>query len=129
MKKDIESREDLERMLRAFYEKVFTDDLISHFFIEVVPLDLAHHLPVITDFWESVLLNGRDYRRNVMQLHIDIHKLSPIHKEHLDRWVQLFTQTVDAFFEGDKATLAKQRALSIATLMDIKMNHTNERRL
>ncbi len=129
MKRDIESREDLEKMLKAFYTKVFTDDLISHFFTEVVPLNLEQHLPTITNFWESVLLNGRDYRKNVMQLHIDIHTLSPIKKEHLDRWVHLFTQTVDEFFEGEKATLAKQRAVSIATIMDMKMNHDNVRKL
>ena len=58
-KRDIENRADLERMLGAFYKKVFKDDLISHFFIEVVPLNLETHIPVIADFWESVLLDGR----------------------------------------------------------------------
>lgn len=120
-KKDIETRADLEEMLTAFYKKVFNDDLISHFFTEVVPLDLEHHLPLIADFWESVLLEARGYRKNVMEIHQNIHALSPIHKRHLDRWVQLFSETVDAFFEGDKANLAKQRATSIATMMDVKM--------
>src|SRR5215210_4552256 len=111
MKHDIENRKDLESLLKAFYEKVFKDELISGFFTVVVPMRLEEHLPVITDFWESVLFNTQGYRKNVMQLHIGIHRLSPIHKEHLDRWVQLFTATVDEFFEGEKATLAKQRAL------------------
>ena len=39
-KRDIENRADLERLLEVFYKKVFKDDLISHFFIEVVPLNL-----------------------------------------------------------------------------------------
>ncbi len=123
--KDIETREDLEMMLTAFYEKVFNDDLISHFFIEVVPLRLDHHLPLITDFWESVLLNAQGYRRNVMEIHLDIHKKSPLEKQHLDRWVQLFTKTVDHFFDGPKAILAKQRAQSIATMMGIKISQSN----
>ena len=124
-KKDIEVRADLKKMLEAFYKKVFKDDLISHFFIEVVPLDLEHHLPVITDFWESVLLDARGYRKNVMQVHADIHQKSKLQKEHLDRWVALFTGTVDEFFEGPKATLAKQRAASIATMMNLKLNRTD----
>jgi len=33
----------------------------------------------------------------------------------------LFMQTIDELFEGDKALLAKQRALSIATVMKIKI--------
>ena len=122
-KRDIETRADLERMLEAFYKKVFKDDLISHFFIEVVPLNLEHHLPVITDFWESVLLDAKGYRKNVMQVHADIHQKAALQKEHLDRWVALFSETVDQFFEGSKATLAKQRAASIATMMNLKLNH------
>jgi hemoglobin len=125
MMSDIETREHLEIMLTAFYQKVFKDDLISHFFTEVVPLDLNHHLPLITDFWESVLLNAQGYKRNVMEIHLNINKKSALTKEHLDRWVQLFTATVDQFFEGGKATLAKQRAQSIATMMSIKISQSN----
>jgi hemoglobin len=125
MKKDIETRADLESVLRAFYTKVFDDDLIRHFFTEVVPLDLKHHIPVITDFWESVVLGTHGYRRNVMDIHQQISRLSPLNKVHLDRWVQLFTATVGEFFEGPNAERMKQRAASIATLMDIRINHPN----
>lgn len=123
MKKDIETRADLEVMLQSFYTKVFDDKVISHFFTEVVPLNLEHHLPHIADFWESVLLDAKGYRKNVMEVHRNIHKLSSIQKEHLDRWVQLFTETVDEHFEGAKAILAKQRAGSIATMMNVKLNY------
>jgi hemoglobin len=123
--RDIESRADLEQMLAAFYKKVFDDALIRHFFIEVVPLNLEHHLPVITDFWASVLLNEHGYRKNVMEIHQNINALSPLKKEHLDRWVQLFSETIDEYFEGPKAVLAKQRAQSIATMMHIKMTQPN----
>lgn len=123
MKKDIESREDLVRMLTLFYQNAFSDELIGRFFTEVVPLDLATHIPVIADFWESVVFGARGYRKNVMEIHGHIHQLSAIKKEHLDRWVKLFTETVDELFEGEKALLIKQRARSIATLMDIKLNH------
>lgn len=124
-KKDIEERADLESMLESFYQKVFNDDLISHFFLEVVPLNLETHLPVITDFWESVLLDGRGYRKNVMEIHQNISAKSKIGKEHLDRWVKIFSETVDERFEGPKATLAKQRATSIATMMHLKIDHPN----
>lgn len=123
MRKDIETRANIELLLCDFYEKVFKDELIGHFFTEVVPLDLDTHLPVITDFWESVLLDGRGYRKNVMEIHRDISSKSKIEKLHFDRWVQLFTETVDKYYEGTKANLAKQRAASIATMMNIKINY------
>ena len=124
-KRDIENRADLERLLEVFYKKVFKDDLISHFFIEVVPLNLETHIPVIADFWESVLLDGRGYRKNVMEIHLNISEKSKINKEHFERWVKIFSETVDDLFEGAKASLAKQRAASIATMMNIKIDYPN----
>jgi hemoglobin len=125
MKRDIESRDDLVQLLEAFYTKAFADELIGHFFTKVVPLNLEVHIPVIADFWEAIIFNKHTYKKNVMVVHQHIHHLSHIKKEHLDRWVQIFTGTVDEMFEGDKATLIKQRGSSIATLMDIKLNHSN----
>jgi hemoglobin len=120
-KRDVETRRDLEVLLADFYAKVFKDDLIAFFFIEVEPLNLETHLPVITDFWEAVVFGARSYRKNVMEIHQQISAKAAIEKKHLDRWVLLFTQTVDTHFEGPNATLMKQRAQSIATLMQIKL--------
>ena len=122
--KDIESRSDIDTVLVSFYQKAFTDNLIGLFFTEVVPLNLTTHLPVITDFWEGVIFNTHSYRKNVMEIHQHIHQLSSIKKQHLDRWVQIFTITIDEHYAGEKTNLMKQRAASIATLMDIKLNHS-----
>lgn len=110
-------------MLAHFYEKALVDEVIGFFFTKVVPLNMETHLPLITDFWESVVLGTRGYGKNVMQVHQHIHHLSQIKKEHLDRWVQLFTQTIDEHFEGPNAILMAQRARSIATMMNLKLNH------
>ena len=123
MKPDLQNREDIEAVLEAFYSAVFRDPVIGYFFTEVVPLKLEEHLPVIADFWESVVFGARGYRKDVMAVHRGIHELSAIRKEHLDRWVALFTATVEEGFAGERAELMKQRARSIATLMDLKLNH------
>ena len=120
---DVETRADLERMLTAFYEKVFQDELIGRFFTEVVPLNLDVHLPVITDFWESVVFDLHTYQKNVLAIHQHIHQIVPIEKKHLDRWVEVFHKTVDEFFEGSKAEKMKKRAVSVATFMNIKLNN------
>ena len=39
---------------------------------------------------------------------------------------KLFQSTVDELFTGDKAELAKQRALSIATVMKLKTIYLNK---
>jgi len=45
----------------------------------------------------------------------------PLTRAHFTRWNELFAQTVDELFEGTNAILAKQRALSISTVMQIKI--------
>ena len=122
MKKDIETTTELEALLRSFYEKAFQNQQIGHFFTEVVQLDLEKHLPHIRQFWESVIFNRGSYHKNVMLVHQHINDLYPISKEDLDTWVRLFVQTIDAGFEGSNAELMKQRAHSIATLMDMRLH-------
>ncbi|MFM7023056.1 MAG: group III truncated hemoglobin [Flavobacteriales bacterium] len=121
-KHDIQTRTDIENLVNTFYRKVQQDDLIAHFFNEVVQLDWSKHIPVMYDFWESILLDKHNYKGNPMPAHVSLNEKSPMKKEHFDRWVLLFTATVDQLFTGEKADRAKTRALSIATVMQIKIH-------
>ena len=122
---DIESREDIEKLIIQFYEKVKLDTTIGFIFNEVVKIDWVHHIPVIVNFWESILLDNPVYDKNAMQVHYDLNKKVPLQKEHFDSWMNLFTATVDELFEGKIAALAKTRAKSIGHLMLFKMSTTN----
>lgn len=122
MKSDIASRADIEILVNTFYRKVQKDELIAHFFNEVVQLDWNKHIPVMYSFWESILLDKHSYQGNPMPIHVSLNEKSPMKKEHFDRWVELFFSTVDELFSGEKAELAKTRALSIATVMQVKIH-------
>jgi hemoglobin len=121
MKKDIVNRSDIELLVNSFYDKVNRDPLIAFFFSEVVVVDWDKHLPVMYDFWENILFYTGKYEGNPMAKHKDIHQKCPMKMEHFQRWIFLFTETVDELFEGSISELAKQRATSIATVMQIKM--------
>lgn len=121
MKADITSREDLDLLMRSFYDKLLSDDVVSYLFTEVIELDLEEHFPRLVDFWEVQLLNGGQYQGNPMKIHMDLHFKEPLTKSHFDRWLEHFNSSVDEHFEGSKAYLAKERALSIATVMQIKI--------
>lgn len=126
MKRDLQKREDILLLLEAFYNKAFLDERIGFFFTDVVPLNLETHIPVIADFWESIVFGKQGYRKNVMEVHQRISHLSTIRKEHLDRWVEIFCSNVDEYFMGKNATLMQQRARSIASLMNWKLNPENK---
>jgi hemoglobin len=121
MKKDIKTREDIELLVRAFYDKVKTDPVIGHLFTSVFKINWEKHFSVMYDFWENILFYTGSYAGNPIESHQRFHKIFPLNEEHFKRWVVLFTETVDELFEGEKALLAKQRAFSIATVMKIKI--------
>lgn len=125
MKKDIENRDDLLLLVDEFYKKLLSDPTISYIFTDVAKINLQAHLPILVDFWDMVLFQSDTYQKNALQLHMHLHQQSPFTKEHFATWLNYFNQTVDELFEGDVAFLAKQRAKSVATIMQIKMAHPN----
>jgi hemoglobin len=120
-KTDIRHRNDLDRLIGRFYERLLVDPEIGHFFTEVVQLDLAHHLPRIAGFWEMVLFQTGDYVGEPMTAHLNLNRLSALEPAHFEVWLRHFAATVDDLFVGNNAELAKQRAASIAQLMQIKI--------
>ena len=119
--KDLGSRTDIAKVVDRFYDKVKTDDLISFFFSEVVPVNWNEHLPVMYDFWEQVVFGTGPYLGNPMKIHMNLNQLSPLKQVHFERWTELFIATVNELYQGENAERMKQRAISIATVMQIKM--------
>ena len=122
MKKDISNREDLLQLLTLFYTKLLADKSISYLFTDIAKIDLPLHMDTLVNFWDSVLFQNDVYRKNAMQPHMNLHQKSPLQKHHFETWLTYFNESVDELFEGEKAFLAKERALSIATVMQIKVS-------
>lgn len=118
---DIQTRADIELLLTKFYEQAFADPVIGYIFTDVTRLDLKKHLPVIANFWEDMLLTSHNYFGNPMKIHQQIDQLSRLNHEHFTRWLQLWEQTIDTYFAGEKATMAKERAANIAKIMMAKI--------
>jgi len=121
LKKDIESRDDIERLVNTFYEQAIANEKIGYFFTQVVTLDWQKHIPTICDFWETTLLGKIKYKGNPMLKHIELNKLSPLRPEHFEEWVTIWQQTVNQLFEGRKAQEANQRAENISKIMQFKI--------
>ena len=126
MKPDITNRADIEKFIGSFYENVKQDKTIGFIFTEVVEMNWEKHIPVIVDFWETILLDNPVYKHNAMEVHYGLNKKIPLQKEHFTSWLQLFNAAVDNLFEGKIADLAKTRAKSIAGIMLFKMEDINK---
>lgn len=121
MLEDIKERQDIKLLVDSFYKKVLDDEVIGYIFTDVVKLDWAHHIPTMYNFWETTLLHKAVYKGNPMQVHLELNKKEQLKPEHFDRWLKLFSETIDIHFKGQTADLAKTRALSIATMMQVKI--------
>ncbi len=125
-KNDITTRADIEKLMLQFYGKVKIDTTIGFIFTDVANINWSHHVPMIVDFWGTILLDNPVYKKNAMEVHYALNKIIPLQKEHFDKWLLLFFETIDELSEGNTAKLAKARAKSIAGLMLYKMTGTNK---
>ncbi len=111
---DIIDRKDIEVLVNSFYDKVKSDDLLLAAFSQV---NWPHHLPIMYNFWYSMLFGDQSYQGNPFQKHVHL----AIDSSHFNRWLELFIQTVDEHFAGFKADEVKTRAQNIAGVFQHKM--------
>ena len=112
--KDITTTEDVQFLVDTFYGKVLENKELQPFFRH---LDFEHHKPKMVHFWSFVLLDVSGYTTNVTEKHLNM----PLKHEHFQLWLALFAETIDAHFEGEKATMAKERARVIAWTIESKI--------
>jgi len=123
MKQDLKGKEDIRLLINTFYDRVKEDATIGYLFNDVAKVNWEKHLPVMYAFWEQIIFHTGEYSGNPMAAHQRLHQQSPLQAAHFGRWKQLFLETVDLLFEGEHASVAKQRAQSIAIAMELKVLH------
>jgi hemoglobin len=113
-RRDITDREDIAGLVTAFYRRAFADNILGTIFLDIAQMDLPAHLPVMCNFWETVLLRAGVYHRNALRPHLDLNTKVELTPAHFARWLDLWTATVDERHTGEKAELAKVQATRIA---------------
>ena len=121
--KEITAREDIDILVKSFYDKLLMDELLHSIFRKMVVSHLDAHLVTIADFWDSILLDANDYRGNVTEKHFEVDKQFHLTKAEFDRWLLHWNSTVDELYTGEKAEMAKFRAKSIADIMQYKLEY------
>lgn len=111
---DLEA-EQLHDLLTAFYEIVEQDELLASYFAVV---DMAAHMPVIVDFWSTMLFHTGRYTRNAFRPHLSMPGLTAA---HFARWLSTLEATVDARYVGDNAERMKELAGRIAYSMQLRL--------
>ena len=117
IKQEIKTVEQVKELVDKFYSKVNTDELLSPIFNDEAKVNWEEHLPKMYTFWSTQLLGTGNYNGRPFPPHAVLH----IGKNHFERWLQLFTETVNENFTGEVAESAKAKAANIAAIFQYKL--------
>ncbi len=121
---DLTTRADVEALLRRFYGRVFVDEVLAEPFAELRIKGLDAHIPVMCDFWETVLFRAGLYRGSALHAHRHVHQRTPLSARHFVRWLATWNNTVDEMHRGPVAEHAKLQAARIAWAMHRRLTGT-----
>ena len=105
----IESVDDIEMLVRLFYRAVVPDAVLGPTF-HAMQVDWSAHIPKIVDYWADRLLGHRDYDGDPVAAHQPVLDRFPFGAAEVNRWLELWDETVDEYFVGRVAERAKERA-------------------
>ena len=111
---DLDDPEQVAEMVRRFYADVAQDSLLGPMFNDIARVDWSAHLPKLTAFWCRALLSMPGYEGNPYRSHQITNAMSPFTVAHFERWLELFTETVDLGWAGPKAEHAKALGRKVA---------------
>jgi hemoglobin len=118
-KKEILSLEDIKLLVNTFYDKVRDDKLIGSIFNERIQNRWPEHLNKMYTFWQTVLLGEHTYFGSPFPPHAQL----PIEQIHFERWLALFSETLNELFSGEVAKEAIWRANKMAVMFQYKIEH------
>ena len=119
---DISGRPEIESLVNRFYERVREDETLGFIFDSVAEVNWETHLPKMYAFWETVLFKSGGYRGNPLAAHAKLVPKTEMGRAQFDRWLELFTQTVDDMFTGPNAEHIKSCAEDMANVIYSKIN-------
>ena len=118
-KKEILTLDDIKLLVNTFYDKVREDTFIGPIFNERIQNRWPEHLAKMYTFWQTVLLGDHTYYGSPFPPHAQL----PVEREHFERWLSLFSQTLNELFTGQKAEEAMWRADKMAEMFQYKIEH------
>ena len=104
-----EQRDAIDRMVRLFYERGLTDELLGPIFRERIH-DWDAHIPIVANFWSSMLHGTQRYKGNAFGVHMQL-KFEP---EAFERWIATFESAVTDTLAPDDAAKAIRIARHMA---------------
>lgn len=122
-REDIQNLEDIKILVNEFYDSIRKDELLGPIFNSIIKNRWSEHLEKMYRFWQTVLLEEHTYYGSPFPPHAQM----PIEKLHFDQWIKLFSNTVDNYFQGEKADKAKWQGSRMANMFLFKIEYYRDK--
>ena len=116
--KPIECQEDIQLLVNTFYSKIRKDELLGPIFnSHISENQWPHHLIKLTDFWETNLFGVRKFKGSPTKKHLKVDENLDyrIDALHFGKWLNLWVETINELFTGERADKAIYMARKMAT--------------
>jgi hemoglobin len=116
--RDLDDPVEILELVTRQYSDVVQDELLAPYFdFGTGDGNWQAHIRSVADYWNHVVLLAPDYEIDVIESHRSIHEEHPFTPDLFDRWLEIFTDTVDGGWRGPNAERAKKRATGMAWAM------------
>lgn len=122
LKKEIENLTDIKLLVNEFYGKVRKDELLKDIFNHIIQDRWPEHLDKMYKFWQTVLLGDHTYKGSPFPPHA----VMPVDKEHFERWLMLWSETVNKYYVGEKAERAIWQGQRMAQMFLSKIRYMRD---
>ncbi|KTD40318.1 group III truncated hemoglobin [Legionella parisiensis] len=104
----------IEKLVTHFYQKVQQDEILGPIFNDTAQIDWDEHIPLLCQFWNSIMLKTNEYHGNAYQKHTLLKQRIQIEETHFVRWLNLFQEEAVNHLPWDAAKEIFQKASYIA---------------
>lgn len=118
-KRNILQLKDIKLLVDSFYGKVREDEILAPIFNQRIGDKWPEHLEKMYRFWQTILLGTHTYFGSPFAPHASL----PVDMNHFNRWLELFNETIDDHFCGEKAEEARWRAGKMAEMFLYKIEY------
>lgn len=120
MQRELTNIDDIKFLVNTFYSRVRTNEVLGNIFNNAIGNKWNGHLNKMYRFWQTILFHDQSYHGSPLPPHMKL----VIGEVHFEKWITIFTQTVDGHFKGEIAEQAKERGQKIAQTFQLKLEYS-----
>ena len=113
------SKEHIEKLVVHFYDQVQKDELLGPIFNEIAKVDWNHHITLIVQFWNSIMLKTNEFHSSPYMKHVMLGKQVELTEAHFARWLILFQEEAFKYLPKAAAHQIVNRATLIANSLKL----------